>query len=161
MASILLIDDDNDLRMIIAETLRRAGYTVDDTPSGKTGLTLYRAGRHDLIITDISMPEMDGLELVMALRQVVPEPRIIAISGDSQFSEALFLPAAEQIGAQRTLAKPFALDVLLQTVSEVLAGPAPAPVARPTPDAAAGPGAARGTHEPPPGTPPVQPRPKQ
>jgi two-component system nitrogen regulation response regulator NtrX len=126
MASILLIDDDEALRNVTAEILIQAGYTVDDAPDGKSGLELFRPGYHDLIITDIAMPDMDGLELIMGLARATPKPRIIAISGDSQFSESVYLPTARQLGVQRTIGKPIRAEELLTTVASVLAGPAPA-----------------------------------
>jgi two-component system chemotaxis response regulator CheY len=122
MASILLIDDDGALRAVTTEILRAAGYTVDDAPDGKGGLELLEAGQHDLVITDIAMPDMDGLELIMNLSHCPSKPRIIAISGDSQFSESLYLPTARQLGVQATLSKPIRSEVLLQTVAKVLAG---------------------------------------
>lgn len=149
MASILLIDDNDALRNMTAEVLRQAGHTVNDAPDGKTGLTLYYAGLHDLIITDIVMPDMEGIELITGLRHAAPRPRIIAISGDSEFSESLYLPAARQLGVQRAFAKPIRPDVLLQAVTEVLAEPAPSTVSRSGSDATASPGAAEGEREPP------------
>ena len=125
MASILLIDDDRDFCNVTADILRQAGHNVNTAPGGKTGLALYHARRHDLIITDIVMPDMEGLELITGLRHAAPRPRVIAISGDSKFSESVYLRAARQLGAQRALAKPIRPDVLLQTVGEVLAEPAP------------------------------------
>lgn len=125
MPSILLIDDDAPGREVTAEVLRQAGHTVTTAPDGKAGLALYHAAPHDLIITDINMPEMDGLELVMSLRHIEPRPRVIAISGGYQFSETLYLPVAHRLGVQRTLAKPIRAEALLRTVAEVLAEPAP------------------------------------
>jgi len=125
MASILLIDDDDDLRMITAEILRSAGYKVDTAGDAKSGLALYRAGLHDLIITDIVMPEMDGLKLIDGLRQTPKPPRIIAMSGASNPSVPLYLSNAQQMGARRVLAKPIESNVLLQTVAAVLAEAAP------------------------------------
>jgi two-component system, cell cycle response regulator CpdR len=122
VASILLIDDDEALRNVTAEILVEAGHTVDNAPNGKSGLKLYHAKHHDLIITDIAMPDMDGLELIMGLARSDPKPRIIAISGDSQFSKSLYLPTAHQLGVQGTLSKPFRGETLLQTVNSVLAG---------------------------------------
>lgn len=112
------------VRDVTAEILRQAGHTVDTAPDGNAGLTLHRAEQHDLIITDMMMPDMDGLELVMALRHAEPRPRVIAISGGYQFSESLYLPVAQRLGVQRTMAKPLRADALLQAVAEVLAGPA-------------------------------------
>jgi DNA-binding response OmpR family regulator len=131
VASILLIDDDEPLRSITAEFLRQAGYTVNDAPDGKTGLMLYEAGQHDLIITDIVMPEMEGLELIERLRNAVSRPRIIAVSGGTSFSHAVYLPTAKHLGAQRTLDKPVRPDLLLRTIAEVLAEPAPPTMPRP------------------------------
>ena len=148
MASILLIEDDNDLRTMTADILRQAGHTVNDAPDGRTGLALFEAGRHDLIITDIVMPDIEGLELIAGLRHATPRPRVIAMSGNSQFSESLYLPAAAGLGVQRALAKPIRPHVLLQAVAEVLAEPAPRTVPRPGPDGGAGPGTARRTREP-------------
>ena len=131
MASILLIDDDDTLRTLTAEVLRQAGHTVHEAPDGKTGLRLYHAGPSDLIITDIVMPDLDGLELIRSLQHAQPRPRIIAISGNAQFSAPVYLPIARKFGAQRTLAKPVRPEVLLQAVAEVLAEPAPPTVPSP------------------------------
>jgi len=72
------------------------------------------------------MPDMDGIELIMELGHANPKPRIIAISGDSQFSESLYLPTARQLGVHSTIRKPIRAEVLLKTVETVLAGPAQA-----------------------------------
>jgi two-component system nitrogen regulation response regulator NtrX len=125
MPTILLIDDDEALRNVTAEILMEAGYTVDDAPDGRSGLELYRTGHQDVVITDIAMPDMDGLELIMALSKSTPKPRIIAISGDSQFSESVYLPTARQLGVQSTIGKPIRAEVLLQTVARVLGSPMP------------------------------------
>ena len=125
MAHLLLIDDDDAIRDVTAEILLQAGHSVNTAPDAKTGLALHHAEPHDLIITDINMPGMDGIELIMALRHTAPRPRVIAISGGYRFSESLFLPVAQRLGVQRTLAKPIRADELLQAVVEVTAQPAP------------------------------------
>lgn len=126
MASILLIDDNKNLQFVTAELLRSAGHTVDTADDGKAGLALYKSRLHDLVITDIVMPNMDGLKLIEELRQTAPSPRVIAVSGGSKLSVPLYLPIAKQLGAQRILAKPVMPAVFLQTVADVLANPAPA-----------------------------------
>jgi CheY-like chemotaxis protein len=126
MPSILLIDDDEDVRITTSELLRSDGYRVDTAEDARVGLALYKAWLYDLVITDIVMPEMDGLELIEALRNTTPRPRVIAISGDAKYSEPHFLLAAMRLGAERIIAKPVLPDVLLQTVDDVLAKPAPA-----------------------------------
>jgi two-component system response regulator YesN len=125
MASILLIDDDKNILILTAELLRAEGYTVDTADDGKAGLTLYRKNLHDLIITDIVMADMDGLELIDKLRQTEPRPRVIAMSGGHRFSQLVYLPTAKRLGAERILAKPVQPDLLLRTVADVLAEPAP------------------------------------
>ena len=125
MPSILLIDDDEALRNVTAEILVEAGYTVDDAPDGKSGLELFQPGVHDVVITDIAMPDMDGIELIMELSRATPKPRIIAISGDSQFSESVYLPTARQMGVHCTISKPIRAEVLLKAIASLLGSPAP------------------------------------
>lgn len=133
MASILLIDDDEDLRLVTAVSLRSAGHAVVEAVSGREGLASYRAGRYDLVITDIVMPDIEGIELITALRKEEPRPRVIAMSGYSDFSASLYLPAALKLGAQCTLTKPFTPDVLLRAVEEILAAPVPSAPSREPP----------------------------
>jgi CheY-like chemotaxis protein len=125
MPTILLIDDDEALCNVTAEILGQAGYQVDCASNGKGGLELYEAGRHDVVITDIAMPEIDGLELITTLSHSTPKPRIIAVSGDSHMSASVFLPTARHLGAQITLNKPIRAEALLKAVAQVLAGPPP------------------------------------
>ena len=100
MASILLIEDDEPLRLVTAEVLRLSGHTVSEAVNGKFGLNLYLAHKHDLVITDIVMPDMDGLELIKALQHAAPRQRIIAISGNTELSESLYLPLSQRMGVQ-------------------------------------------------------------
>lgn len=111
--------------MITAELLRSVGHTVDTADDGKAGLTLYRAKLHDLVITDIMMPNMDGLEVIGNLRQTGHGPHIIAMSGGSKLGLPLYLPVAKRLGVERILAKPILPDTLLQTVADVLVMPVP------------------------------------
>jgi CheY-like chemotaxis protein len=129
MASILLIDDDENLRILAAEVLRGDGHTVDTANDGKSGLELYKAWLPDLVITDIVMADMDGLQLIEELAKLTPKPRVIAMSGDTKLSVPVYLPLAKGLGVERILAKPFRPDVFLQTVSDVLAKPAQPAVA--------------------------------
>jgi two-component system cell cycle sensor histidine kinase/response regulator CckA len=137
LASILVVDDDSDFVDVVVQTLRQAGYTADSARDGKAGLSLYRAGQYDLIITDMMMPEMDGLAFLTALRHAVPRPRSIAVSGNSRLGMPNYLPLAEKFGAMRSLQKPIQPDVLLQTVAEVLAAPPPPPIVDSNKDATA------------------------
>jgi CheY-like chemotaxis protein len=125
MAAILLIDDSKVFRLVTARILRLDGHIVDTAEDGKAGLELYRQGAYDLIITDLVMPEMNGLALIAGLRHEEHPPRIIAMSGDSGLSQSDLLPEAKLLGAQRILLKPTLPSVLLETVADVLAQPAP------------------------------------
>jgi len=118
MRSILVIEDDANLRLVLEQMLTAAGYNVRTAVDGKQGTTLCRATPPDLVITDIYMPNRDGLEVIMDLRQHCPKTRIIAISG--QITTKNMLPAASTLGAARTLAKPFQPQELLAAVEEVL-----------------------------------------
>ena len=127
MAQILLIEDDNDERELFKIVLERAGYDVIDAPDGKVGLELYHQNMCPLVITDIFMPEKEGLEIIFELRREFFGVRIIAISGGStlahhggafQADEALAV--AKAAGADRTLAKPVDLKDLVRTVEELL-----------------------------------------
>jgi len=130
MGRILIVDDNADFCLTSAELLRTAGHTVDTTDYAKIAVALYKAWNYDLVITDIVMPDMDGLELIEELRHSDPRPRVIAISGDSKFSDPLYLPTAKRLGAERILAKPVHSDILLETVADVLSKPAAPTVAR-------------------------------
>lgn len=121
MASILLIDDDPQIRDLFTESLSAAGHQVITAPDGAAGMAAYRKGPCDLVITDIVMPNQEGLETIRSLRREDPDIPIIAISGGGHLPPDLYLQAANVLGATRILEKPVGLTVLLATVAEVLA----------------------------------------
>jgi CheY-like chemotaxis protein len=120
-ARILLIDDDDIFRKMIRAMLVSAGYQVQEADSGESGLALYRQQPPDLVITDILMPDMEGLETIRALVALDPQIRIIAISGSSPGWVEDYLEDAAAFGARRVLQKPVTLNQLLTAVAEVLA----------------------------------------
>ena len=132
MARILLIDDDDSVRMVLLLTLKHFGHTVVEARNGNEGLELFRHGGADLLITDIVMPEKDGLEVLMNLKRSQPSLKIIAISGGGRNSAEDYLQIARLMGASKVLAKPFTADVLMAAVNELLAGGGPPP-AKPVP----------------------------
>ncbi len=121
MARILVIDDEEIIRRVLRQALEISGYDVDEAPNGEEGLDRYRQAPADLIITDILMPEKEGLETIMELRREAPEAKIIAISGGGQ-SGLDFLQVAERLGAKRAFQKPFRMHEILAAVQEVLEG---------------------------------------
>lgn len=118
MATILLIEDDDQVRMLFQVALVGAGYHVLTAENGKHGLRLLEHQEADLIVVDIFMSVMDGLELIPLLRKLRPASKIIAISGGG--GEWDYLDTAKQLGAATTLKKPFSLQELLDAVSAQL-----------------------------------------
>ncbi|MCS6286103.1 MAG: two-component system, chemotaxis family, chemotaxis protein CheY [Nitrospirota bacterium] len=121
MPSVLVVDDEDQIRQLIRETLEQAGYEVEEASNGKQGLERYRAKPADLVIMDILMPDQDGLESIMTLRREFPASRVIAITGGSDMIGILnFLDVAKMLGARRTLQKPFDMQTLLDAAQSEL-----------------------------------------
>jgi CheY-like chemotaxis protein len=123
VATILLVEDDDGVRTILKKTLAAAGHDVEEAANGLLAMAAYRRQPRDLVITDLVMPEKDGLETIMELRRLDPSIRIIAVSGGGRTLGLgqLYLESARAIGAARILAKPFSSSALLTAVAEVLA----------------------------------------
>lgn len=120
---ILLIDDDDLLRAAIGDLLESGGYDVASVGAGDAGLKLFRATRPDLVITDLTMPETDGIDILRVLSEEVPRPRIIVISGGGEQLDSLTsLRRAQALGADRILEKPFRANILLEMVASILDG---------------------------------------
>lgn len=124
MVNILVIDDSVSMIAFLEHTLAGAGYQVTTAADGKLGLECMRERRFDLVITDLFMPESDGIETIRAAREANLVTRIIAIS--SKDSIVNLLPAARILGALRTIQKPFTAEQLLEIVAAVLELPVPA-----------------------------------
>jgi DNA-binding NtrC family response regulator len=127
MAHILLIEDDASIRPLLQENLTRAGHTVTPASNGREGVALFRPGVFDLVITDLVMPEKEGIEVLQDLRLQEPSLKAIAMSGGGQFGAAeTYLRLASLLGAGKVLAKPFTREQFLSAVDETLGGqPAP------------------------------------
>ncbi len=121
MPRILVIDDEPQVRTVLLKSLERDGYQVMDAPNGKVGMELFQEEPFDLVITDIVMPEKEGIETIGELRHYFPETKIIAISGGGQSLNADYvLRTAEALGVHCTLFKPFAIEKFLNAVKHVL-----------------------------------------
>jgi CheY-like chemotaxis protein len=120
MKTILIIDDDEAVLVLYTRYLESKGYTVLQAADGREGLRLFEATPPDLVITDIIMPEMDGLELIPKLRKKFPNVPVIAISGGMRNATITFLPHAKTFGACRVFEKPVDLSDLLQAIKELL-----------------------------------------
>jgi DNA-binding NtrC family response regulator len=120
MARILIIDDEEQIRNLIALVLARQGHEATQATNGEDGLRLLKDQRFDVVITDIWMPEKDGLEVIREMRRLYPDTKIIAISGGSR-NPAFFdtLPLAKKLGVHWTLTKPFPLQDLVDALESV------------------------------------------
>jgi DNA-binding response OmpR family regulator len=127
LAKIVVIDDEEMVLATIREILRRAGHEAFEARDGVAGLELQRRIAAPLVITDIIMPRMEGLEAISALRREFPATRVIAISGGGRTRNLDFLNMAGTFGADRMLAKPFTPADLMAAVNACLV-PAPDPV---------------------------------
>lgn len=122
MALILIIDDDDALRATMRKILERAGHEVRDAVDGDRGLKVFREEGPDLVITDIIMPEKEGIETIQELRQEAPDLPILAVSGGGRADPSEPLTDAMLLGADETLAKPFGVDELVDVVERLLGG---------------------------------------
>ncbi len=116
---ILVIEDDNDLRETLCMTLRDEGYNVAGAADGKQGAMMMKEFTPELVITDILMPEKDGLEIIMMQRKEMPHVRVIAISGGCRLGPQGYLETASVMGAKKTLIKPFSMDELKLAIHDV------------------------------------------
>jgi DNA-binding response OmpR family regulator len=119
---ILLIDDDETIRAVLSLTLERAGHTVILAGDGREGLRYLEQNSVDLVVTDIVMPETEGMELIQRLRTTRPHLKIIVMSGGGRLRDTSYLESATLLGANYALTKPFGGALLLAAVEAVLGG---------------------------------------
>jgi CheY-like chemotaxis protein len=129
MNDVLIIDDEEDIRDALRRVLERAGYRVRAAEDGADGLTQMQQRAADIIITDIIMPKLNGVETIAAMRERFPGARIIAISGGGNYgasdyqpnaiTTSAYLAAANKAGAHIILTKPFDSADLLKAVSDL------------------------------------------
>ena len=117
---ILVIDDDEQMRVLLRQVMEWAGHEVVEAADGRDGMLMQRQHGADLVITDLIMPEQEGLETITALRRDYPGLKIIAISGGGRIGPEAYLPAARELGADRVFSKPFDVQELAETVRELL-----------------------------------------
>ena len=127
MATIILADDEDIIRTLVRRVLQKAGHKVHEARDGQEALDLYPTVDADLVITDMIMPGKDGGEAIAELIRNHPEVRIIAMSGGGRGNIASILSLASELGARRTLAKPFTLAEFMNAVNDTLEEPAAEP----------------------------------
>lgn len=122
MACILIIDDEPDIVSLFAEALRDAGHTVHTASNGVDGLALAKTVRPHVVVVDVFMPEMDGIETILNLRKITPNAKVIAISGGGRSHNFKFLETSSEMGADVMLRKPILPDALVMSVQSCLKG---------------------------------------
>jgi CheY-like chemotaxis protein len=125
MARILVVDDQELVRNTLRRILERDGHDVAEAENGEVALELFQRQETDVVIVDLFMPVMDGLDLLNELRLKYPGTRMIAISGSVYERRPRFLEIAGRMESVRTLAKPFTAQEVLAAVNETLAQEAP------------------------------------
>jgi DNA-binding response OmpR family regulator len=119
-ARILIVDDDDSVRVVLRQALVRAGYEVIEAADGNEAVRLFKDAPAKLVITDILMPEKDGIETIREFRRTNPGVKIIAISGGGRIDPKMCLLMAKMVGADRVLPKPFQSQTLIAVVQELL-----------------------------------------
>ena len=123
MHRILIIDDDHHILLMIKKMLERVGYEVDLASNGDEGLELFKKLPVDLVITDIIMPEKEGLETIREMKRLRSDLKIIAMSGGGKVSSDNYLNTAKIFGASRILSKPFSQMQMVSAVQDLLGAP--------------------------------------
>ena len=120
MKRVLVIDDQESITRMLQALIKSVGHDVRVAGNGKEGLAICAQWNPDLILTDIFMPDQDGLEIIRALRKTAPHTRVIAMSGGGDIGDLDVLRTARVMGAAAVLTKPFQLDELRACLQQVL-----------------------------------------
>ena len=122
MELILVIDDDDDLRGLLVRTLASEGYLVHEAENGRTGCELAEALQPDVVLVDLWMPVQEGTETIRRLRAMLPQAKIIAMSGRPMLGEISLFRIARREGANAAVAKPFSPYEMVNIVDDLIAG---------------------------------------
>lgn len=122
MAKILVVDDDDAVLRLIEAALHRAGHEVQIARDGNEAMRKLEGMPIELVLTDVVMPEKEGIQLMMELKRLSPHQKFIAMSGGGEFGFESYLNYAKMLGAVATLQKPFGMQTLLKTVEGALHG---------------------------------------
>ena len=120
MTKILIIDDEEPIRKMLRMLLEKNGYDVMDAHNGIQGVKLFKEHGPDIIITDLIMPDKEGLETIREIKKINPNIKIIAMSGGGVVDPDIYLDMAKKFGAQYSFAKPVNNDELLSTIKKLL-----------------------------------------
>lgn len=117
---VLIIDDDEQIRILLQQMMEWAGFEVMVAENGRVAMQLQFESPANLVITDLIMPEQEGLETISRLKKEYPGIKIIAISGGGRIGPEAYLPAAQELGADKVYSKPFDVQEIVESVKELL-----------------------------------------
>jgi CheY-like chemotaxis protein len=120
MPGVLIVEDDKELREMLKMSLLRRNFTVFEAENGKAAITHFKPLITDLVVTDLIMPEEDGLKVVIKLRELKPSIKIIAISGGGKVGPGSYLNLAKALGADAIYSKPFSINDLITKIEQLL-----------------------------------------
>ena len=120
MPGVLIVEDDKELREMLKMSLLRRSFTVFEAENGKDAITHFKPCITDLVVTDLIMPEEDGLKVVIKLRELKPSIKIIAISGGGKVGPGSYLNLAKALGADAIYSKPFSINDLTLKIEQLL-----------------------------------------
>jgi DNA-binding response OmpR family regulator len=120
MPGILIVEDDEELREMLNVSLARRNFSVFEASNGKEAILHFKPSITDVVVTDIIMPEEDGLKVIMRLRELKPSIKIIAISGGGKAGPGSYLNLAKALGADAIFSKPFSINDLIIKIEELL-----------------------------------------
>lgn len=121
--SILVVDDNSQLRSLLGGALTKLGYQVTSAADGAEAFQVIAEKTFDVVITDLLMPERDGIEVIGELRLKQPKTRIVAMSGGGRGSRSHYLETARGLGAHAVLGKPFSVSELTAALDSVFIKP--------------------------------------
>ncbi|MDA8405439.1 MAG: response regulator [Deltaproteobacteria bacterium] len=120
MARILVVDDEAPIRGLLRQAFENSNYDVVEASNGSDAVRIYRDDEIDLVITDIIMPDKEGLEFIMDLKEIDQDVKIIAMSGGGRLEPHSYLQMASKFGAKKVFQKPLSITLLLAAVKELL-----------------------------------------
>lgn len=123
MPGVLIVEDDVELREMLKLSLTRRNFIVLEAENGKEAITHFKPSLTDVVITDLIMPEEDGLKVIMTLRNLKPSLKIIAMSGGGKAGPGSYLNLAQALGADAIFSKPFSTGEMVKNIEKLLSLP--------------------------------------
>jgi DNA-binding response OmpR family regulator len=120
MAGVLIVEDEKDLREMLKISLARHKFNVYEAQNGKEAIIHFKPSITDLVVTDLIMPDEDGLKVIIKLKELKPSIKIIAISGGGKAGPGSYLNMAKALGADAIYSKPFSINELITKIQELL-----------------------------------------